>query len=103
MPAALFPEQEETARSLQGPVLTLALAQRIALAVANDSGTGHIFAASGSPLISLFGHTSVEKFVEEPSQRTIIRAADIGGVGMDDIPVSLVTEALEKKLMKRET
>jgi len=41
------------------PVLTVALAERVRVAVANCSGTGHMMALGGASLVSLFGPSSV--------------------------------------------
>ena len=35
----------------------IAVAQRLAVVVANDSGQGHLFGAAGRPIVSLFGPT----------------------------------------------
>ena len=96
VPGALFPLQ-----AAQGgdhgyaPALTIALAQRLAAAVSNDSGTGHMLAAGGVRLISLFGRTVAEKFTPMAADLTIIRAQDFGGREMRFIPVGAVSAALD--------
>ena len=56
MPTARFPLQDAKRRDggAASPLLTIALGQRLAAAVANDSGAGHLLAASGCPIVSLF-------------------------------------------------
>lgn len=95
IPEALLPEQREMPDTLRGPLLTLSLAQRIALGVANDSGAGHMLAISGVPVVSLFGHTSVEKFVDDPGRRIIINARDYGGTDITLIPLDAVADAVD--------
>ena len=80
------------------PPLTIALAGRLAAAIANDSGTGHMLAAGGAPLLSLFGPTAPEKFAPFAARLAVIRAQDFGGAEMDAIPVSAVSAALAKIL-----
>jgi len=41
------------------PVLTVALAERVRVAIAKCRGTGHMLALGGAPLESLFGPSSV--------------------------------------------
>ena len=99
-PDALLPLQEDDvgARHDFAPQLTIALARRLSLAVSNDSGTGHMFAVSGVPLISLFGRTVPEKFTPMASRLTIIRAQDYGGREMHLIPVTAVVAAIQAEL-----
>ena len=95
LPDALFPEQEAAVRKLPcGPLLTLALAQRLTVAVTNDSGAGHVLAAARRPLISLFGPTSPDRFAEAAEHRVIIRAQQFGGPGLDNITVGHVVAEL---------
>ena len=77
----------------------MALSRKLALAVSNDSGTGHMFATGGAKLISLFGRTVPEKFTPMASNLTIIRAQDYGGREMDFIPVNVVSQAIEQVLV----
>ena len=76
------------------PMLTIALARRVKSAVANDSGGGHMLAAGGAPLVSLFGPTSPGKFAPLCPRLTVLRAQDFGGEAMDRIPVEAVERAL---------
>jgi ADP-heptose:LPS heptosyltransferase len=73
-PDALFPLQEAAARGwTPSPLLTIALAQRFAVSVANDSGVGHMLAAANTPLISLFGPTDPAKFAPISEHLSILR------------------------------
>jgi ADP-heptose:LPS heptosyltransferase len=81
------------------PPLTIALAARLAAAVANDSGTGHMLAAGGAPLLSLFGPTAPEKFAPAAARLVVIRAQEYGGSDMTAIPVSAVIAELGKLLI----
>ena len=104
VPDALFPEQAAAATALPGgPLLTLALAQRLTLAVANDSGTGHILAAARRPLVSLFGPTNPDRFAEVADHRVIIRAQQFGGSALENIAVDRVLGAARELLQRKDT
>ncbi len=96
LPAALFPLQEEAAPA--SPLLTLAVAQRLAAAVANDSGTGHLLASGVCPMVSLFGPTRAAKFAPCAVRLEIVEAAEFGGSAMDVIPLAAVAAAVERLL-----
>lgn len=98
VPAARFPEYALGGGSLGGPLLTMALATRLAIGVANDAGGGHLLAAGGRPLVSLFGHTDPEKFRPPYGTRIAICARDYGGPEMTRIPVGAVLAAVERAL-----
>lgn len=100
MPDALFPEQADAAAG-GGPLLSIALARRLDGSVANDAGGGHLLAAGGRGLITLFGHTSPEKFKPPYGTRIAITARDFGGTTMEAIPVPAVADALERLLAER--
>jgi len=96
LPMARFPLQEELTH-LWLPEYTVALGERMAVSVSNDSGVGHMLASSGKPLISLFGPTSPEKFTPVTDHLTLLRAQDFGaGNAMTQIPAAAVIEAIEK-------
>lgn len=101
LPTALFPEWEtsSTPNDMAGPPLAMALAGRLKAAVANCSGIGHILAAGGAPLVSLFGPTRPSKFAAYTPDLTVLRgqAFDSGGA-IDAIPLAAVREALERAL-----
>ena len=100
VPAAIFPLQVHDLGERHGyiPQLTIALSRRLAVSVCNDSGTGHMCALGGRPLISLFGRTAPEKFTPMSPRLTIVRAQDFGGREMAFIPVDAVKEAVEAVL-----
>jgi len=91
LPAALLPLQ---AAEQVTPLLTIALGRRMAVAIANDSGAGHMLAAADVPLLSLFGPTPAAKFAPAGLKTRVIRAQDHGGETMDFIPVEAVENAL---------
>lgn len=100
VPLAEFPEQAPAAAG-HGPLLSIALARRLDGAVANDAGGGHLLAAGGRGLITLFGHTNPEKFKPPYGTRIAITASEFGGTTMAAIPVSAVAAALERLLGRR--
>jgi ADP-heptose:LPS heptosyltransferase len=93
LPGALLPLTDADA-----PPLTIALGTRLSAAIANDSGTGHMLAAAGVPLLSLFGPTSPVKFAPAAERLSVIRAQDFGGEEMAAIPVEPVMAALREML-----
>lgn len=95
VPAARFPEYTFEGTSLGGPLLTIALAARLTVAVANDAGAGHLLAAGGRPLISLFGNTNPVKFEPPYNKRTVIRASEFGSTQVSAIPVGVVMQAID--------
>ena len=102
VPGAVFPLQDARFEDKLAfePQWTIALSQRFSVSVSNDSGAGHMCAIGGSPLISLFGRTSPEKFGPMTSKLTIIKAQDYGGREMHFIPVHVVNEAINTELKK---
>jgi ADP-heptose:LPS heptosyltransferase len=99
LPEARFPLQEAAARGA-GPLLTIALAARMSAAVSNDSGGGHLVAAGGVPLISLWGPTVMEKAPPQTPTLITVLARDYGSTAMEAIPVDAVDAALESLLRK---
>lgn len=97
LPGALFPEFDGRGRAHAGPLLTIALAARTRVNVANDSGAGHLLAAGGRHLVSLFGRTDPTKFEPPYGTRTILRAADFGGTTVAGIPVEAVIRTLDAR------
>lgn len=95
LPDAMLPEQDT---KMGSPLLTIAMGQRLAAAVANDSGVGHMMAAAAIPLISLFGPTPPDKFAPMTEVLHIIRAQDFGAAEMTAIPVEAVETALREIL-----
>lgn len=80
------------------PALTIALGRRLAAAVANDSGTGHMLAAADVPLVSLFGPTPPDKFAPAARRLAVVRAQDFGDAAMTAIPLGAVAGALDRLL-----
>jgi ADP-heptose:LPS heptosyltransferase len=106
VPGALFPEDHPAFAELQReagpqPLRAVAVAARCAAGVANDAGPGHMIAASGAPLLSLFGPTRPAKFRPIAARSVVVCAQDFGGDGMDRIPVGAVGDALEGLLAGR--
>jgi ADP-heptose:LPS heptosyltransferase len=99
LPTARFPNQDATAAGIAtSPLLTLALAQRLVAAVANDGGGGHILAESGVPLVSLWGPTAVAKAYPMARRLKLVTAQQFSGDAMTLIPVDAVEAALETLL-----
>ncbi len=96
VPQALFPLQNELATSPSGssPLLTIAITKRLRGAVSNDSGTGHMFAIGGAPVVILYGVTRPDKFQPMTDKLTIVRAQAFGGSEMRLIPIDPVEQAL---------
>ncbi len=96
VPQALLPLQE-TDHNVT-PILTIALAQGLNVAVANDSGIGHLIAAADVPLVSLFGPTPSEKFAPAVSQAVVLHAQGWGCEAIEGIPTKAVLTAIEELL-----
>jgi ADP-heptose:LPS heptosyltransferase len=98
VPSALFPEADPIDPALQRRPLELAMAigRRLAAAVANDSGIGHLLGILGTPLVSLFGPTDPARWRPYTSAGVLIRAQDFGGEAMDAIPVDPVFAAVNQ-------
>ena len=100
VPGAQFPESERAGvpGPLEGPPLVVALARRLAVAVSNCSGTGHLLAAGGVPMVSLFAPTDAAKFAPYTPDLTVIRAQDFGADGIEAIPLDAVIDAVDARL-----
>ncbi len=97
LPAALLPLQSRAVEdSGPSPMLTIALARRLTLAVANDAGVGHMMAAANCPLVSLFGPTQPEKFAPLVAHARVVQAQSYGGEEMSLIPLSAVEDAVDE-------
>jgi ADP-heptose:LPS heptosyltransferase len=99
-PQSRFPLQDAAGATAAepSPLLTMALAQRLAAAVANDSGAGHLLAAAGCAMVSLFGPTRPQKFAPAARRLAIVDARDFGEPEMASIAVETVAAALERML-----
>lgn len=100
LPTARFPLQEmEAAGTFQLTIdHTFAIASLLDVAVANDSGVGHMLAAADCPLISLFGPTSADKLAPSVSRGMIISAQDFGDKRMKAITWEAVDQAVDRFL-----
>jgi ADP-heptose:LPS heptosyltransferase len=95
VPGARFPEEDYAGPLARGPILVMALGTRVALTVANDAGPGHMLAATGKPVITLFGHTDPDKFAPAGANRHVIAAAQFGSRRVADIPLRAVAARVE--------
>ncbi len=104
VPGAKFPESERAGvpghipGHIKGPPLVVALARHLAVAVSNCSGTGHLLAAGGAPMVSLFGPTDPAKFAPYTPDLTVLRAQDFGAGGIEAIPLDAVGGAVDARL-----
>jgi ADP-heptose:LPS heptosyltransferase len=96
LPSALFPEVGPIDPALQTRRLEMAMAicRRLAAAVANDSGIGHLIGMLGTPLVSLFGPTDPARWQPYTTSGVVIRAQQFGGDSIDVIPVEPVLAAV---------
>jgi len=95
MPGCAGPNGERIFPSIP---LLYAMAARLTVAIANDTGTGHLIGAAGAPLISLFGPTQPERFAPWADPLACITAREYGGQIMSDIPTDVVITVLDQFL-----
>lgn len=96
LPQAVFPLQAHAAIDTSSPCFTIALAARLHVAVANDSGGGHLLAAGGCPLITLFrAETVQQKFLPCAPRVVAFAPESFGGNHIRDIPLQPVLQALQ--------
>jgi ADP-heptose:LPS heptosyltransferase len=100
LPMAVQPLQ--AAGGTAGVDLTIALGARCAAAVAGDCGGGHMMAAAGVPLVSLFGPTDPAKFAPWGERVHIMRAQAFGAAEMAAIPAEAVLAAVEATIGDRD-
>ncbi len=101
LPNAILPLTESNGVSIDRghACYTIALGSRLALTVANDSGGGHLIAAGGSPMLSLFRSGTVrKKFLPTATRVEALAPEDFAGTMMADIPLQAVESTLEKML-----
>ena len=100
VPQAIFPEWTDTAikSGLKGPILVIALAKQVNVAIANDSGTGHMFAVAGTKLISLFSKHNSIKYAPNTKELIILDSKKWGGVDPNLIPLEEVEKSINKLL-----
>lgn len=99
LPMAMRPLQ--AAGGAAGVDLTIALGARCAAAVAADCGGGHMMAAAGVPLVSLFGPTDPAKFAPWAERVHLIRAQAFGAAEMSAIPPGPVLAAVQATIGDR--
>ena len=97
VPQALFPE-ETNGGPIGGPCFVAALGERLSAAVANCSGTGHLLAAGGAPMVSLYGPTRPEKYAPFARSLICLKAQDYGSDRIDAIPLDAVLAAVERQV-----
>jgi ADP-heptose:LPS heptosyltransferase len=97
VPQALLPEQQPAAAG-QGPCLATALAEHLSAAVANSSGTGHLMAAGGAPIVSLYGKIRPEKYAPFARSLICLKARDYGSDDIAAIPLEAVAKAVEQQV-----
>lgn len=98
VPQAIFPEWTDNAikSGLKGPILVIALAKQVDVAIANDSGTGHMFAVAGIKLISLFSKHNPIKYAPNTKKLIILDSKKWGGVDPNLIPLQEVEKSINK-------
>lgn len=99
VPGAIFPVSlaPSDIRATE-PLLSIGLAHACSVCIANDSGSAHIFAVAGVPLVVLFGATSPDKFAPPAKDLTLVRAIDFDSQTMDAIPTAAVIKAAKELL-----
>ncbi len=93
LPNALLPTVDRTDAfiDVEGPLLTIALAARLAAAVANDAGPAHMLAAGGAPMVHLpMTRPKAAKFRPATRRLRQVIADDEGPGGMTAISVDRV-------------
>ena len=103
LPTAVIPEVDRTdgLQDVRGPLLVTALAGRLAAAVANDAGPGHMLAAGGAPLLSLqLQRRKAVKFHPAAERLEMLIAEDYGEGGMAAIPLADAAAALGRLIRK---
>jgi ADP-heptose:LPS heptosyltransferase len=100
VPQALFPEAEpvDPALGMARLEFAIALGRRLDATVANDSGIGHLMAAIGTPLVSLFGPSDAERWAPFGERCIVVRAQEFGAETMESIPVDAVSNAVAQLL-----
>lgn len=92
VPQALMPDLEG------GPAVTVALARRCAVGIANCAGTGHMMAGGGCAMVSLFAPTDPRKYAPFTPRITCLQAQEFGGDEIERIPLAAVAAAVDALL-----
>ena len=82
----------------QGPLTVIALATRLAAAVSNDSGVGHMFAAANTPLLIFYARHDPAKYAPRVDRLRYLWAKDYGGETADLIPLEAAEATLQEIL-----
>jgi|TARA_R110002095_G_scaffold8004_4_gene13794 ADP-heptose:LPS heptosyltransferase len=98
VPGALLPEWDraDDYAHVKGPMLVMALAAHMSAAIANNSGTGHMLAVGGAPLVSIFTRHDPAKYAAQARGLKILHA--LRDYGVDDasrIPLSAALDAID--------
>lgn len=102
LPEAHFPLSVPAMCDVKNPCFTVALAGRLRGAIANDSGGGHLLAAGGCPMVSLFRAASVRaKFTPSAPRVHALAPEDFGGRSIEDIPYAAARDAVFTLLHSR--
>lgn len=99
LPAALIPEHTQAAIPHKGPLLALALAERLQCAVSNDAGIGHVLAAARIPVVTVFARDNPEKFIDPELPRIALRPRDFRASHVAAIPVDAVVDRVSRCLV----
>ena len=95
LPEVLIPKRADDP-TLADVNLSLAIGARLSAAVAMDTGIGHLLAAVGTPLVSLFGPSNPERWAPRGRRRIhIISSRPYGGPEIERIPLTAVSGAVE--------
>ncbi|MES2253218.1 MAG: glycosyltransferase family 9 protein [Pseudomonadota bacterium] len=93
VPNALFPLQATADRSVY---VTLAVARRLHVGVANDAGGAHLMAtAKELPLIVLYGPTPSTEFVPNTQHFHPLSIHELGHLSLDQLPVNTVYKQIK--------
>jgi ADP-heptose:LPS heptosyltransferase len=103
VPSAILPlGHDANVTALSGPCLTIALAERLSAAVANDSGGCHLLATARPPMVCLYRSPTVrEKFLPALPRVIGLTPQDFGdgnSHAMAKIPLEAVEAALRSVL-----
>lgn len=95
LPEALYPGCSETEPS-NDVELSLAVSRRLGAAVGHDTGTSHLMAAAGTPLVTLYGPSDSRIWAPNARRAVILRARDYGGREIERIPLDAVKQAVAR-------
>lgn len=101
IPNVLFPLSHDVGNATgvpKDPVLTVALAVRAAVAVANCSGPGHMFATGGAPLVSIFGPTNSKKLAPFSRKGICLRPPNPKSKNISDVSLAMVLSAVDEMI-----